>query len=99
MGAECVGHTEAERSFLEHCWGVGQGVVLSASHCCFCVLQEMANSVYLVMEVSSCSPGRADREAGLSWLLVPWYLGVRSWLHVCGRRATPSGAPVAVAGA
>lgn len=25
-------------------------------HCCLCVLQEMANSVYLVMEVSSTNP-------------------------------------------
>lgn len=97
MGAEFVGHTEAERGFLEHCWG--RGVLLSTSHCCFCVLQEMANSVYLVMEVSSCSPGWEDREGGHSWLPVPCHLGVRGWLHVRGHRATPSGALVAVAGA
>lgn len=42
----------------------GQGKLPSTSHCLFCVLQEMANSVYLVMEVSSCRPGCKDREDG-----------------------------------
>lgn len=31
-----------------------------STHCRFCVLQEMANSVYLVMEVSPCRPDQKD---------------------------------------
>lgn len=49
----------------------GQGKLPSTSHSLFCVLQEMANSVYLVMEVSPCRPGCKDREAGSSQLLDP----------------------------
>lgn len=76
---------------------VGQGVAPSTSHFCFSVLQEMANSVYLVMEVSSRGPGWEDGEARLSWVLVPCRLGSRGWLHVHGCRPPPSIAPVAVA--
>ena len=46
------GHTGAKLGFPDSCQTGGQGVLPTTSHCLFCVLQEMANSVYLVMEVS-----------------------------------------------
>lgn len=46
------GHTGAKLGFPDSCQTGGQGMLSITSHCLFCVLQEMANSVYLVMEVS-----------------------------------------------
>ena len=51
-GAGCPGHTGAKPGLPDGCQTGGQGVLPSTSHRLFCVLQEMANSVYLVMEVS-----------------------------------------------
>ena len=57
--------------------GAGWRVLPSTCHRLFCVLQEMANSVYLVMEVSSSRrPCCEGGEAGPCWLLylVTWGL-------------------------
>lgn len=63
MGAERLRHAEAERSG-------GRGVFLCTSHCYFCVLQEMANSVYLVMEVSLVGPACEGREDSPGFLVI-----------------------------
>lgn len=76
----------------------GHGMLPSTSHCLFCVLQEMANSVYLVMEVSPCRPSCENREARLSQLLGLCHLGFRSCPYICRLRATTPSALTAMAG-
>lgn len=46
------GRIGAKPGFPDGCQTGGLGMLPATSHCLFCVLQEMANSVYLVMEVS-----------------------------------------------
>lgn len=61
QGAGCPGPTGARQAPQGAAgWGCGEPASALSSHCCFCVLQEMASSVYLVMEVSVCRPNRKD---------------------------------------